>query len=224
MDHDYVGSFRHWVYIAGGLFAERLNKRSVRAQVIIDRPWVEVKACGASLIYSGGVTEFVWNLNLRDEIPSHIRNLSSGDQEENPNDQINEVEEIAEHRRYHLELKHVPLQRNEMFFLLRTKGRNKQSLDHDTGSSSRTGSSTQVPHQRLERPESNDQSSKQEQGTNSQLTHVAESGCAPDTRDNSTSTMIVGDQLRTNVESFLEGLFKVQISLLHTHTHTTSLA
>ncbi|KAK9910640.1 hypothetical protein M0R45_034595 [Rubus argutus] len=171
MDHDYVGSFRHWVYIAGGLFAERLNNRYVRAQVIIDRPGVEVKACGASLIYSGGVTEFVWNLNLRDEIPSQIRNPSS------PNDESNEQEQetTSDHQ---LELKHVPIQyqaqMNRMISLYDNKRRNKQSLDHDAGSSSRTGSSTQVPHQRLERPESNDQFNEQEQGTTSQVTHVVE--------------------------------------------------
>jgi hypothetical protein len=192
MDHDYVGSFRHWVYIAAGLFVERLNNRSIRAQVIIDRPGVEVKACGASLIYSGGVTEFVWNLNLRDEIPSHMRNLSSGDQS---NEQ--EQETTDDHQ---LERKHVPVQyqaeMNRMISLFDTKARNKQSPDHDAGSSSTTGSSTQVPHQRLERPESNGKPNELEQGTN-----------------NKTSTTIVGDQLRTSVESFLEELFEVSLSL-----------
>ncbi|KAK9910646.1 hypothetical protein M0R45_034600 [Rubus argutus] len=217
MDHDYVGSFRHWVYIAGGLFAERLNNRSVRAQVIIDRPGVKVKACGARLIYSGGVTEFVWNLNLRDEIPSHMRNLSS------PNGESNEQEQetTSDHQ---LELKHVPVQyqaqMNRMIALYDTRGKNKQFLDHDAGLSSRTGSSTQVPYQRLERPESVDQSNELEQGTNSQLTYVAEGGCASDTRllieiephtsrDDSTSTKIIRDQLVTNVESFLEELFEL---------------
>ncbi|KAM5554208.1 hypothetical protein ABKV19_022539 [Rosa sericea] len=213
MDHDYVGSFRHWVYIAGGLFAERLIKRSIRAEVIINRPGVEVKACGASLIYSGGVTEFVWNLNVRDEI--HMRNLSSGDQKEKSDDQFNkqEQETICDHQ---LELKHIPVQyqaqMNRMISLYDTKRSYKRSLDHDAGSSSRTSSSTEEPHQRLEIPKSNDQSNKQEQETNY--------GCATDkrflieiephtSRDGSTSTTIFDDQLRTNVESFLEELFEL---------------
>ncbi|XP_024191119.1 uncharacterized protein LOC112195031 isoform X2 [Rosa chinensis] len=213
MDHDYVGSFRHWVYIAGGLFAERLIKRSVRAEVIINRPRVKVKACRASLIYSGGVTEFVWNLNLRDEI--HMRNLSSGDQKEKSDDEFNkqEQETICDHQ---LELKHVPVQyqaqMNRMISLYDTKRSYKQSLDHDAGSSSRTSSSTEEPHQRLEIPKSNDQSNKQDQETNY--------GCATDkrflieiephnSRDSSTSTTIFDDQLRTNVEPFLEELFEL---------------
>ncbi|XP_062001709.1 uncharacterized protein LOC133718846 isoform X2 [Rosa rugosa] len=213
MDHDYVGSFRHWVYIAGGLFAERLIKRSVRAEVIINRPGVKVKACRASLIYSGGVTEFVWNLNLRDEI--HVRNLSSGDQKEKSDDQFNkqEQETVCDHP---LELKHVPVQyqaqMNRMISLYDTKRSNKRSLDHDAGSSSRASSSTEEPQQRLEISKSNDQSNKQEQETNY--------GCATDkrflieiephtSRESSTSTTIFDDQLGTNVESFLEELFEL---------------
>jgi hypothetical protein len=196
------------------------------------------------------VAEFVWNLNRRDKIPSHMRNLSS------PNDEVmkflvlmysssfpfnkffssvsslinkksneQEQETTSDHQ---LELKHVPVQyqaqMNRSISAYDTRGRNKQSLDHEAGSSSRTGSSSQVPHQRLERPESNDQSIEQEQGTNSQLTHVPEGGCVSDTRllieiephtsrDDSTSTKIVGDQLGTNVVSFLGELFEVRLCI-----------
>ncbi|PRQ56918.1 hypothetical protein RchiOBHm_Chr1g0342561 [Rosa chinensis] len=98
-----------------------------------------------------------------------------------------------------------------MISLYDTKRSYKQSLDHDAGSSSRTSSSTEEPHQRLEIPKSNDQSNKQDQETNY--------GCATDkrflieiephnSRDSSTSTTIFDDQLRTNVEPFLEELFE----------------